>query len=63
MEKKTKWKEGLSVIVLTILVFYYFLILGVFTFRQQEEAQLFVPAWSNVKAVLYEPGGFCAVAG
>ena len=63
MEKKTKWKEGLSVIVLTILVFYYFLILGVFTFRQQEEAQLFVPAWSNVKAVLCEPGGFCAVAG
>ena len=58
-----RWKQGLFGIVLTAIIVYYFLILGVFTFCQQEEAQLFIPAWWNIKQLVCEPGGFCSVVG
>ncbi len=58
-----KWKQGLFGVVLAVLIVYYFLILGVFTFQQQEEAQLFVPSWWNISILLGEPGGFCSVIG
>lgn len=57
------WKQTLFWVIIAALIYYFFLALGVFLFQQQEESQLFVPAWWNIREQLCKPGGFCAVAG
>lgn len=58
-----KWKQLLFGIIIAIIAIYYFLILGVFTFQQQEEAQLFIFDWQNIETQLFVPGGFCHTVG
>lgn len=57
------WKQTLFWVIIAALIYYFFLAFGVFLFQQQEESQLFVPAWWNIREQLCQPGGFCAVAG
>lgn len=57
------WKQTLFWVIIAALIYYFFLAFGVFLFQQQEESQLFVPAWWNIREQLCRPGGFCAVAG
>ncbi len=57
------WKQILFWSVTAAAIFYYLLLFGVFLFVRQEEMQLFVPAWWYIRELLFQPGGFCAVAG
>ena len=57
------WKQTLFWSFSTAAIFYYFLLFGVFVFVGQEEMQLFIPEWWYIREFLFQPGGFCAVAG
>ena len=57
------WKQTLFWAITAALVYYFFLAFGVFLFQQQEESQLFIPQWWQIKDELFKPGGFCAIAG
>ena len=57
------WKQTLFWSFSTVAIFYYFLLFGVFVFVGQEEMQLFIPEWWYIREFLFQPGGFCAVAG
>jgi hypothetical protein len=57
------WKQTLFWSFSTVAIFYYFLLFGVFVFVGQEEMQLFIPEWRYIREFLFQPGGFCAVAG
>ena len=57
------WKQTLFWAITAALVYYFFLAFGVFLFQQQEESQLFIPQWWQIKGELFKPGGFCAIAG
>lgn len=57
------WKQTLFWSFSAAAIFYYFLLFGVFVFVGQEEMQLFIPEWWYIREFLFQPGGFCAVAG
>lgn len=57
------WKQKSVWLIASLLVFYYFLVFGVFVFRYQEESQLFIPALWNVSEQYLVPGGFIAFVG
>lgn len=57
------WKQKSVWLIASLLVFYYFLVYGVFVFRYQEESQLFIPALWNVREQYLVPGGFIAFIG
>ncbi|MDY3068833.1 MAG: DUF6057 family protein [Parabacteroides sp.] len=57
------WKQKSVWLIVSLLVFYYFLVFGVFVFRYQEESQLFIPALWNVSEQYLVPGGFIAFVG
>ena len=57
------WKQKSVWLIASLLVFYYFLVFGVFVFRYQEESQLFIPALWNVSEQYLLPGGFIAFVG
>lgn len=57
------WKQKSVWLIASLLVFYYFLVFGVFVFRYQEESQLFIPALWNISEQYLVPGGFIAFVG
>ena len=57
------WKQLLFWTLLAVVIFYYLLLFGVFVFVNQEEMQLFIPAWWSIRDDLLLPGGFCEVVG
>lgn len=57
------WKQALFWSLSAAAIFYYFLLFGVFVFVGQEEMQLFIPEWWFIRESLWQPGGFCDVAG
>lgn len=57
------WKQKSVWLIASLLVFYYFLVFGVFVFRYQEESQLFIPALWNVSEQYLVPGGFITFVG
>lgn len=57
------WKLALFWLLSAAFIFYYLLMMGVFSWVSQEETQLFIPRWWAIKDTLFEPGGFCAVVG
>lgn len=57
------WKQAIFWSLSAAAIFYYFLVFGVFLFVGQEEKQLFIPEWWYIRELLFQPGGFCAVAG
>lgn len=57
------WKQTLFWSLSAIAIFYYLLIFGVFLFVEQEEMQLFIPEWWFIREALWQPGGFCEIAG
>lgn len=58
-----KKKELIFWAVVALLVFYFFLAFGVFLFQRQEESQLFIPTWDNIRMQIGQAGGCCAVIG
>lgn len=57
------WKQKSVWLIASLLVFYYFLVFGVFVFRYQEESQLLIPALWNISEQYLVPGGFIAFVG
>ena len=57
------WKQILFWSLSAAAIFYYLLLFGVFLFVGQEEMQLFIPEWWFIRESLWQPGGFCDVAG
>ena len=58
-----KKREILFWAIAALLIFYFFLAFGVFTFLRQEEGQLFIPTWPRLQDQLRQVGGCCAIAG
>ncbi len=56
-------KEILFWVTISLLIFYFFLVFGVFLFQHQEEGQLFIPTWQNLLEQIGQAGGCSAIAG